>query len=737
MTSPVRGIPVKLPSCGIFIGSGIYPMSRDYLLCVMHGHQAWTPQTSHPVEMLEKILQDNQGNLAQVWGVSRGYAPATCAEWFLALDEIGVHVPEPDFVRGTDIYAKRAPELARHRDRHGAGLLRFMREARARGIYTTFIYTSSEQAWIDRFGEIGEHYLGYDFGERYSFALDSAMLKGKRLDQVTLEDLAADLLARVRAHVDERHRTGWGNVMATSSNFFIDYEVEAGTDIPVVEDFAFSHLNQASALSRGLYRQYNLPMWGSHLAHEHYSWLPWQSPYKFPLLMAAFQQKYMGGSKMIINESGNWFVEATLCEDSPKHFFPRVPLKVHEATWAGNPDEQIPKFVPFIEEARQYYPTIDYTSPYCRHYRQVISDFYDFVKANGTPAGQPESTLAVVKGRLDLCCHRFMPNYAIAGALKKGEQDQRWFEGAPERGWELIRRIFFPLHPVLGPYPNLFLSGTPHGMVDIVSFAQETIDARQLLRNYRALIFSGWNSATPHQYRTLVDYVTAGGRLLLAIPHLSTNVTRNYSDYGVEELVNGGDFSELCGVRVKARGPRFYWATAPDNSDALGFRYPHRFGIVAVPRGEIEITDPAAETLLVDDEQAYPLLLRRRLGKGEVLFLNSWAYPGAWEQDDGPGGRVVGTGLMGYVCRYLARHARGRVWISDDGVEPGPACERIAFSYFPENGEICIQNVDFDQTHRLVLHEGARQTPLELAGGEFRLLRPGRDAVVMTRQETP
>ena len=56
-------------------------MSRDYLLCVLHGHQAWTPQTSHPVEMVEKILADNQGNLAQVWGVSRGYSPAAIAEW--------------------------------------------------------------------------------------------------------------------------------------------------------------------------------------------------------------------------------------------------------------------------------------------------------------------------------------------------------------------------------------------------------------------------------------------------------------------------------------------------------------------------------------------------------------------------------------------------------------------------------------------------------------------------------
>jgi hypothetical protein len=37
-----------------------------------------------------------------------------------------------------------------------------------------------------------------------------------------------------------------------------------------------------------------------------------------------------------------------------------------------------------------------------------------------------------------------------------------------------------------------------------------------LLRDYRALIFSGWNSATPHHYQTLIDYVKGGGRLFLA-----------------------------------------------------------------------------------------------------------------------------------------------------------------------------------------------------------------------------
>ena len=82
---------------------------------------------------------------------------------------------------------------------------------------------------------------------------------------------------------------------------------------------------------------------------------------------------------------------------------------------------------------------------------------------------------------------------------------------------------------------------------------------------------------------------------------------------------------------------------------------------------------------------------------------------------------------LGVAVAFVARHARGHVWISDDGVEPGPVCERIAFSYFPENGEICVQNVDFDHAHRFVLHEGTQQTPMELAGGEF---RPGRYQLV-------
>jgi len=698
---------LELPPCGMWVGSGVYPMSKDYLLMAMLGHYSWMPQRFHPLEMIEKIIEDNQGNLAQVWGYSRGYAASTHAEWYYALDEIGIHVADPDWetLSGTDY--RQDPDIAAHTERYGAGLLRFLKAAADRGIYTTFIYTDAREEWVQRFSEVGSYYLGYDFGENFNMSSRSPALRDRDPKSVTLQEVAEDFIGRVRAHVDAKRAQGWGPIMATSSKFCIDYEIEAGTDIPMVEDFAFCHLNFASALSRGLYRQYSLPLWGSHLAHEHYSWIPNRSPYKFPLLRAALFQKYMAGSKIVVNESGNWFVEATLCEDSPRHAFPRVPLSSQEVSWGGNGQES--KFVPYIEEARRHFGTIDYSSPICRRYRREISDFYDFVKANGTPAGQPESTMALVKGRFDLCDHRFVPNYTN--------------EGVPERGWELARQVFFPLRPVFGPYPNLYLSGTPYGMVDVVSLIQENLSADFLLAHYRSLIFTGWNSATERQYEMLLAYVQGGGRLFLSIPHLCCSVTRNFiTNYGVDDLVHGGDFSALCGLRVIRRGSRFYWATPPIGSDVLGIRFPRRFGIISVSRGEIEITDPSIETLLVDDEEGYPLLIRRRCGKGEVYFLNSWAYPGAWEEDVGPGGIIGSSGVMGYVMRHLARLSRGDVWISDDGSDPGPSCDYVTFSHFPEASRICLQNVDFDQPRAFYLHRFGRQEAVTLAPAEFRLV---------------
>jgi len=280
---------------------------------------------------------------------------------------------------------------------------------------------------------------------------------------------------------------------------------------------------------------------------------------------------------------------------------------------------------------------------------------------------------------------------------------------------------------VLGKYPNHFLSGSPCGMVDIVSFAQDNITAEFLSANYKAIIFSGWNTSSEKQYEILKKYVYGGGKLFLAIPHLSRNITRNYRAYTVDELVRGGDFSELCGLKVKGKGKRFYWATAPDNSSELGFKFPRRFGIMAVPMGNIEITDPAVRVLAVDDEQAAPLLLHREYGQGEVFFLNSWAYPGALEADDGPGATSdTKGGLIGTIFQHIARQSRGSVWITDDREAPGSECDYITFSYFPEADKICLFNVDFHKGHSFFLHHFGICEKIEIGPSEFRALAGGR-----------
>jgi len=216
--------------------------------------------------------------------------------------------------------------------------------------------------------------------------------------------------------------------------------------------------------------------------------------------------------------------------------------------------------------------------------------------------------------------------------------------------------------------------------------------------------------------------VENGGTLFVSIPHLSRNVTRNYSDFSVSELINNGDVSNLCGVKVKGRGRHFFWATAPRGSNALGFAFPRRFGVIGASMGDIEITDSTAETLIVDDEQAYPILLRRQCGKGTVYFMNTWAYPGAVNMDNGPGSTIDSPGMVGTVYRHIAEQNRGSIWITDDGETVGSECEYITYSYFPASGQICFLNVDFDRSHGCVLHHGRIQNRIDLEPGEFRMM---------------
>ena len=655
----------------IYIGSGVYK----------HG----------------KGQMNNGGFCFTTWGVDR-----------LKLDEL-VELCDKEQVGNTLQFWLGAKDI-----------LEFGAKAKSLSIYSTCIYSSGKPEETARLiPELGDHWLGYDFGERYSFAITQDF--GDR--GASLRDLAAEYMGRVHTHVVERQQAGWGNIQATSANFSIDYEIAAGTEVPVTEDFPFGDLTLASAMNRGLYRQYDLPMWGSHLAHEWYSWIPHRNPYKMRTLETAFRLKYMTGAKMIVNESGNWELQSSLCEDSPMS---RMPITVRKISTKLDAEGRAKYEAPVIEEARRKFPYIDYRSPVATKYRKAISDFYSFCKEHPAPKGQPEATWALAKGNLDLGGCKYVPGMVVCGAYDLARKNPNWMHGLPEMSWETVRKAVMPMPPMLAPNKNIHFSASPYGLCDIASFACDNITAEHLLKNYKVLMFSGWNTCSPKQYGILCDYVKGGGVLVIGLCHLSTDDARNYTDMTVEKLINRGDLTELCGFRVKGQTPRRYWATGPSTEkNCLGFIARRRFGYMCLPLGDLEYVAPKEnfEELAVDDEEGNPFILRCRNGKGQVLFMNWWAYPAAANMDVGCGAEVKDVGMVGYLYQYAAKLGRGNVFITGPDFEnPDEDCGWILYSYFPDEGKVYMLNLDYERERKCVLQQFGDKDFITLKPGEFRIV---------------
>ncbi len=655
----------------IYIGSGVYGHSGPKMNCGGFCFTYWAVENLKHDEIVELCAKEQVGNTLQFW-------------------------------QG----AKKILELGT--------------KAKELGIYSTCIYSGgSKEDSMKLIPTLGDHWLGYDFGERYNFSIYQNW-DGRGAN---LRDLAAEYMGRVQTHVRERQEAGWGIIQATSANFSLDYEIAAGTEVPLTEDFPFGDLTLASSLCRGLYRQYDLPMWGSHLAHEWYSWIPHKNPYKMKTLETAFQLKYMTGAKLIVNESGNWELQSSLCEDSPMSRMPITARKISTKLDAAG-REKYEK--PVLEEARRKMPYIDYRSPVSTKYRKIISDFYAFCKKNPAPKGQPEVTWALAKGNLDLAGAGYVPGSAVCGAYDLARTNPNWMHGLPEMSWQTVRKAVMPMPPMLAPNKNIHFSATPYGLCDIASFACDNVTAEYLLRNYKVLMFSGWNTCSPKQYKILCDYVKGGGILVIGLAHLSTDDARNYTNPSVETLVNKGDFTELCGFKVKGATPRRYWATGPSTTpNCLGFVARRRFGYMCLPLGDLEYVAAKEnfENLAVDDEEDEPFILRCKNGKGQVLFMNWWAYPAAANMDVGCGAEIKDVGMVGYLYQYAAKLGRGNVYITGDDFEnPDEDCGWIVYSYFPDEGKVYLLNLDYKNERKCVLQQFGDKDFLTLKPGEFRII---------------
>jgi hypothetical protein len=201
-----------------------------------------------------------------------------------------------------------------------------------------------------------------------------------------------------------------------------------------------------------------------------------------------------------------------------------------------------------------------------------------------------------------------------------GQAGLDWDFAEPEKSWDLLK-VFFP-RSVLAPIyrepcphePVGFFTGTPYGPADIVPIEAEL----KTLSKYATLVFLGWNTADTDQVERLRKYVEAGGHLILALPHLSTETRRK----PLPHPLTGPDVQQLLGLEIrglKASSGNYVARKVADQ------------GLVTALRGfKLQLGDVILQGTVprVTDEAGTPVLAERKIGEGQVTFVNVAAYPG-------------------------------------------------------------------------------------------------------------
>jgi hypothetical protein len=319
---------------------------------------------------------------------------------------------------------------------------------------------------------------------------------------------------------------------------------------------------------RGASRAYGQTRYGAHVAAQ-WSTSPHDDPAAIRRYFLALATPYIHGTEHIYIEDGLWHME-----------------RGHSAD--------------------------DRFSPACQGHLKVHQDFYHFTRAHSR-RGHMRVPLGFLHGQHDgwTCLSR---------AKIWGQADPEWDFAEPEKSWDLLK-VFFP-RSVLAPIyrdpcphePVGFFSGTPYGPADIVP-----VEANQkTLSKYATLVFLGWNTADTDQVERLRKYVEAGGHLIIALPHVSTEVRRKQ----LPQPLVGPQLEQLLGLKflgLKACAGKYLAVQSGDQPLATALRG-RRFQL-----GEVILNSAVAR---LTDEAGTPVLLERRLGEGQVTFVNVAAYPG-------------------------------------------------------------------------------------------------------------
>ena len=161
----------------------------------------------------------------------------------------------------------------------------------------------------------------------------------------------------------------------------------------------------------------------------------------------------------------------------------------------------------------------------------------DFVETHSR-RGELKSNIAVIQGRNDAW-------KSFGRGSLWSQKGEKWKFNQACESFDLLK-VFYPENIVNGCGPEGWFTSTPYGSIDLLP-----IEAPQdVLNQYKALIFLGWNSYEKDDFLRIRDFVFNGGTLLLTAAHLNTELqpdlpTRFPVDDGIIREMLGNNYQQL------------------------------------------------------------------------------------------------------------------------------------------------------------------------------------------------
>lgn len=268
--------------------------------------------------------------------------------------------------------------------------------------------------------------------------------------------------------------------------------------------------------------------------------------------------------------------------------------------------------------------------------RDMTREFFKFAKTHPRH-GKNVRNIGFVDGRYAAPFNGFIcdteqdPRYSVWG--KYGSNSETWGHLQPEKCHQVLD-VLMPgtsTHPLIQDTHKrrFFFAGTPYGDFDCVP-AEASAD---FYKNYKLLLNLGWNTMIKEDYEKNLDYVKNGGVLLTGLPQFSTHTKRDFlADMQDLALWNGGDLSEMCGIKVRGIGEKY---TGQWNCSGRGEIVESELS--ALPSFDVaedgkpmlaDVELCGAEIVAWDAWTGNPMLVRNKVGDGYVYTFTMWAYPG-------------------------------------------------------------------------------------------------------------